>query len=47
VAYSADKRAILDRANRAVNGLRYLLRLAFDLKLLSSDAQEFAAGRLD
>lgn len=46
-AYSADKRGLLDRANRSVSGLRYLLRLAVDLKLLSGDSQEFAAGRLE
>jgi hypothetical protein len=46
-AYSADKRALLERANRSVSGLRYLLRLAVDLKLLSGDSQEFAAGRLE
>jgi hypothetical protein len=46
-AYSADKRALLDRANRSVSGLRYMLRLAVDLKLLSGDSQEFAGGRLE
>lgn len=46
-AYSADKRSLLDRANRSVSGLRYLLRLTVDLKLLSGDSQEFAAGRLE
>ncbi len=36
-AYSADKRAPLEAANEAVNSLR----------LLSVDAQEFAATRLE
>ena len=34
-AYSADKRAPLEAANEAVNSLRLLLRLAFDLRLLT------------
>lgn len=46
-AYSSDKRALLERANRDVNSLRYLLRLGVDLKLLAGDSQEFAAGRLE
>jgi hypothetical protein len=46
-AYTADRRALLERANRAVSGLRYLLRLAVDLKLLSADSHEFASGRLE
>jgi hypothetical protein len=46
-AYSSDKRASLERANRDVNSLRYLLRLGVDLKLLAGDSQEFAAGRLE
>lgn len=46
-AYSADKRAPLEAGNEAVNSLRLLLRLAFDLRLLTVDAQEFAATRLE
>jgi hypothetical protein len=30
-----------------INGIRYLLRLAKDLKLLTLDSYGFAAGRLD
>jgi len=46
-AYSSDKRALLDQANRGVNSLRFLLRLSFDLKLLGSDSQEFTASKLE
>ena len=46
-AYSADTRAPLEAANEAVNSLRLLLRLAFDLRLLTVDAQEFASTRLE
>jgi hypothetical protein len=46
-AYSSDKRALLEQANRGVNSLRFLLRFSFDLKLLGMDAQEFAAGKLE
>jgi hypothetical protein len=46
-AYSADKLALLDRANRGLNSLRLLLRMAVDLKLLTADAHEFAAGKLE
>jgi len=46
-AYSANKSALLAAANSKVNGLRYLLRLAKDLRLLSVDAYGFAAGSLE
>lgn len=46
-AYAQDKRAPLEEANRAINSLRLLLRLAVDLRLLSNDSQEFAATRLE
>jgi hypothetical protein len=46
-AYSAEKTELLEGANRSANGLRYLLRLAKDLRLLSLDAYGFAAERLD
>ena len=46
-AYSAEKTAHLDRANLHVNAVRYLLRLAKDLKLLSLGSWEHAAERLD
>jgi hypothetical protein len=45
-AYSAEKVDLLSRASRKANGLRYLLRLAKDLRLLTLDAYGFAAERL-
>jgi hypothetical protein len=44
---SLEKGALLETANRRVNGLRYLLRLSKDLKLLTVDSYGFAALRLD
>jgi hypothetical protein len=44
-AYTSEKRSLLDSANRKVNALRYLLRLAKDLRLLSLDSYEFASGQ--
>ncbi len=46
-AYTRDKAEVLDRANRRANGVRYLLRLAKDLRLLTLDSYGFAAERLD
>ena len=46
-AYSHDKLDALDRANRSVDALRLLLRLAEDLKLLGDQGQEFAAVKLE
>jgi four helix bundle protein len=46
-AYSTEKADLLDAANRSANGVRYLLRLAKDLKLLTLDSYGFAAERLD
>lgn len=46
-AYSAEKRDLLETANRKANGLRYLVRLAKDLRLLPPDSYGFAAGRID
>ncbi len=46
-SYSAEKGALLDTANRKANGLRYLLRLSKDLKLLTLDSYGFAAQRLE
>jgi len=46
-AYTADKADLLQQASGKVNGLRYLLRLAKDLHLLSVDSYGFAVGRLD
>jgi hypothetical protein len=46
-AYTANKAVLLLQANNKVNALRYLLRLAKDLRLLSLDSYGFAAERLD
>jgi hypothetical protein len=46
-AYTREKAALLSKANGIVNGLRYLLRLAKDLRLLTLDAFAFAVERLD
>jgi len=46
-AYSTQKSALLDQANRRANTLRYLLRMAKDLRLLSADSQAYAAARLE
>ncbi len=46
-AYSSDKGAHLDRANRSVNSLRLLLRLTVELRLLAGGSHEFAAGKLE
>jgi hypothetical protein len=45
--YSTDKSRALEQANRRVNSLRFLLRLAADLKLLGADSHEFAAAGLE
>ena len=46
-AYSRDRAALLAQANRQVNALRYLFRLARDLHLVSKDAWEFSAEKID
>ena len=46
-AYSAEKTELLQSANRRANGLRYVMRLAKDLRLLTTDSYAFAAGRLE
>ena len=46
-AYATDKATLLEQARVKVNGLRYLLRLAQDLRLLSVASYGFAAERLD
>ena len=46
-AYSRHKDPLLDAANRKVNGIRYLLRLAKDLRLMNIDAYGFSAEHLD
>jgi len=45
-SYTRDKRDLLDRANRCIERLRYLLRLAKDLKLLTIKQYEFAVRAL-
>jgi hypothetical protein len=46
-AYSANKERMLEDANRKINGIRYLLRLSKDLRLLAVDSYGFAAEQLD
>lgn len=46
-SFSVEKGALLETANRKANGLRYLLRLSKDLKLLTLDSYGFAAVRLE
>lgn len=46
-AYARQKSELLEQASRKLNSIRYLLRMAKDLKLLSMDAYGFSAERLD
>lgn len=46
-SYTRDKRALLQQANRCLQRVRYLLRLAKDLHLLSLKQYEFAARAVD
>jgi len=46
-AYTTEKADLLQTANRKGNGLRYLLRLAKDMKLLTLDSYGFAAERVE
>jgi hypothetical protein len=46
-AYARDKRPPLDAAATQINKIRYLLRLARDLRLMSADSWAFSAERLD
>ena len=46
-SYASDKIESLRQANEKVNGIRYLLRLAKDLHVLSLDSYGFAAEKLD
>jgi hypothetical protein len=46
-AYSAKKDHLLADAIGKINSIRYLLRLARDLKLMALDSWSFAVGRLD
>ena len=45
-SYSREKVPLLDVANRRLQSLRYLLRLAQDLKLLATSQYEFASRSL-
>ena len=46
-AYASRKSDLLQTANRKVNSTRYLLRLAKDLSLITSDSYAFSAEQLD
>ncbi len=46
-AYSRSKGALLRQANLKLEKLRYLVRLAKDLKLINMQAYEQAARRID
>ena len=43
-AYSRNKAVLLEAANRSVNSIRYLLRLAKDLKLMTIDSYGVCAN---
>src|SRR5947208_726810 len=42
-AYARNKANLLETANRSVNAIRYLLRLAKDLKLMNIESYGFSA----
>ena len=46
-AYSADKLKLLEAASSATNSLRYLLRLAKDLRLINIDSYGFSTGAVE
>jgi hypothetical protein len=46
-AYSRRKEMLLELASQKVNAIRYLLRLAKDLHLMSIDSYGFSAENLD
>lgn len=46
-AYARKKEALLESAGQKVNAIRYLLRLAKDLHLMSIESYGFSAGNLD
>ena len=46
-AYSRDKLSILNRVNLQLEKLRYLFRLAYDLRMMDMRRYEFAARALD
>ena len=45
--YTAEKRSLLQRANARLNRIRYLVRLAKDLRQVSVKQYEFAARAID
>jgi 23S rRNA-intervening sequence protein len=46
-AYSSDKARLLQNADLEATSLRYLLRLAKDLRLLTIDSYGFCTGNVD
>jgi len=46
-AYARQKSELLEEASRRVNSTRYLLRIAKDLKLMSTSSYGFSAERLE
>ena len=46
-AYAAEKGALLREASLQANCLRYLLRLAKDVHLMTVDSYGFSAGRIE
>jgi hypothetical protein len=46
-AYATRKQEMLHESTRKINSVRYLLRLAKDLKLLTLDSHTYALERLD
>ena len=45
-AYSRDKRADLERANRRLNVLRHLWRLAYELQVISSKSYRYGSAQI-
>ena len=46
-AYSTDKARLLESASQETNTLRYLLRLAKDLRVLNVDSYGFASAQIE
>jgi hypothetical protein len=46
-AYARDKELLLEQAVRNINSLRFLLRMALDLELISRDSHEFCSTGLE
>ena len=45
-AYSRDKKAHLDQANRQINVVRHLWRLAFELKIIAHQSYAYGSERI-